>query len=239
VRRNRPPYPSTPPFSWLPLMSRPAMKRVESIRRPKRHPALGLRPGTAKQHPAHRGLQIVITNLVRRRPTQPVKRINMPLQIRLLALSGKRSMHRPPRKRQPHREQRSLRLYHTQDHPQIVKIHPASTPGSWRCGTQPSSNGLFAWQQSPGGACRRSRAPSNTKSSPHHAHRPDEPGRTGPRRVDIARPGSRLEAWMDRRPRRGRHHWWLGRCGPRWCGVTLIWRFRCRQGTADGSLLTV
>ena len=56
----------------------------------------------------------------------------MAFQERLLPLRQRRPVRSPARKRQPHREQRGLRLHPAQDHPQVVEVHLGLGRGQMR-----------------------------------------------------------------------------------------------------------
>jgi len=91
--------------------------------RPERHPPAGLGPAAAGQHPAHGGLEVVVANLDQPDPAEPPERVHVSFQERLLTLGQRRPVHCPARVRQPHREQRGLRLHPAQHHPQVVEVH--------------------------------------------------------------------------------------------------------------------
>src|SRR6476660_9447512 len=93
LRRNRPPSPSTPPFSWLP--SCPGWQYQASNRSANgTHPALVLLPRAPEQHLLDRAVEVVIADLVHWDPTQAFKRMHVPLEERLLPLGQKRLVRR-------------------------------------------------------------------------------------------------------------------------------------------------
>ncbi len=105
------------------LMAGLAVKRVETVVRPERHPPVGLNPAAAQQHPRHRGLEVVVTDLLQRDAADPLERMHVSFQERLLTLRQRRPVRCPAGVRQPHREQRRLGLDAAQDHPQVMEVH--------------------------------------------------------------------------------------------------------------------
>ena len=63
-----------------------AVEGVETVVGTERHPPVGLEPVAAGQHPRHRRLQVVVADVPPRHPTQPVERVDMAFQERLLRL---------------------------------------------------------------------------------------------------------------------------------------------------------
>ena len=114
------------------LMARAAIERVETVVGAERGPAIGLDPGAAEQHPAHGGFEVVVADLLGRHAAEPFEGVDVAFQKRLLPLRQRRPVHGPTRARQPHREQRGLRLDPPQHHPQVVEVHLGLGRGQMR-----------------------------------------------------------------------------------------------------------
>ncbi len=105
-----------------PLDTGVAVERLEAMMGPERHPAPGLGAVAAKQHPRHRGLEVVVADVEHRRPAEHRERRQVPFQERLLPLGGIGPVDGLTRERQPHREQEDLRADPRQVDPQIREV---------------------------------------------------------------------------------------------------------------------
>ena len=99
-----------------------AVERVEPEMRPERDRPLGFVPAASEQHPGHRGLQVVITDLVDRGAVQLGERADVALQERFLALGGEHPVHRLTRVRLAQGEQKRLLFRSAKHDPQISKV---------------------------------------------------------------------------------------------------------------------
>jgi hypothetical protein len=120
-RRKRPPSPSTPPFSWAPLLAGLAEERVEPVVATQGDEPLVLDAVAALQDPRDRRLEVVVAHPTGQ-PTKVGEPEHMTLEEGLLGLGGERSVERPTRRAQPHREQPQLGQRAFQPHPQLGEV---------------------------------------------------------------------------------------------------------------------
>src|SRR5919108_3656637 len=106
-RRKRPPSPSTPPFSWAPLLAGQAEERVEAVVAAQRDEPLVLDAVAALQDPRHRRLEVVVAHPAGH-ATEVGEAQHVTLEECLLRLGREHLMERPARGAQPHREQPQL-----------------------------------------------------------------------------------------------------------------------------------
>ena len=109
-RRNLPTSPSTPPFSWAPSMPHQREPRFVEVVRAQRDEPLVLDPVAALQRLLRRARQVVVADR-REYAGEPVQRVHVPLEERLLALRLERHHETRPREARAHQKQAEHRQH--------------------------------------------------------------------------------------------------------------------------------
>ena len=106
-----------------PLDPRPRERRGVQVVRAQRDEAVALDPAAALQDPLHRRGQVVVADL-REHAAEPLERLDVQLEERLLRLDQRGLTERRPRKRRAHEEQMNRRA-----HPRQVDLGDLSASG--------------------------------------------------------------------------------------------------------------
>ena len=123
-----------------PFEARGRELRREQVVRAQRDEPVGLDPPAALQHLLHRRGQVVEPDL-REHAAEPLERLHVQLQERLLGLDQRRLAERRARERRAHHEQMHLHRHAAEHDHASPQSTSASTPGAWTCGTNTSPTG--------------------------------------------------------------------------------------------------